>query len=99
MGSVGPSYKCPLCGRTGNGGYALDGIDFPICIGFEDSDWSCLWDDVLKPSWTDITHRHVLALRGVVLLPHQQRHPTTLSRVLMANDLARQIIQFVYINK
>jgi len=32
MGSVGEDYKCPLCGRVGNGGYAIDGIGIgPIC--------------------------------------------------------------------
>ena len=40
MGSVGPNYRCPLCGRVGNGGYAPDGIDFPICT---EGDFSCLW--------------------------------------------------------
>ena len=35
MGSVGADYKCPLCGRIGNGGRALDGYGFPkpICTG------------------------------------------------------------------
>ena len=40
MGSVGHDYKCPLCGRMGNGGYAVDGIGFPMCTG---GDFSCLW--------------------------------------------------------
>ena len=31
MGSVGENYKCPLCGRTGHGGYAPDGIGYPVC--------------------------------------------------------------------
>ncbi len=44
MGSVGDDYKCPCCGRVGNGGYALDGINFPICTGGEHS---CLWFHVL----------------------------------------------------
>ena len=39
MGSVSDSYKCPWCGRIGNGGYALDGIDYPICT---EGDHSCL---------------------------------------------------------
>ena len=39
MGSVSDDYKCPLCGRVGNGGYALDGVGFPICT---DGDFSCL---------------------------------------------------------
>ena len=33
MGSVGADYKCPLCGRVSNGGYAPDGIGYPICTG------------------------------------------------------------------
>ena len=34
MGSVSDSYKCPLCGRIGNGGYHLDGTHVgPICTG------------------------------------------------------------------
>ena len=34
MGSVGEDYKCPLCGRVGNGGYVLDGWNVgPICTG------------------------------------------------------------------
>ena len=32
MGSVSDSYRCPLCGRTGNGGYHVDGLGIgPIC--------------------------------------------------------------------
>ena len=31
MGSVGEDYRCPLCGRTGMGGYSADWIGFPIC--------------------------------------------------------------------
>ena len=40
MGSVPDDYKCPLCGRVGNGGYCLDGVGFPICT---EGDFSCLW--------------------------------------------------------
>ena len=40
MGSVGDDYKCPLCGRVGNGGYALDGLLCgPICT---EGTYSCL---------------------------------------------------------
>ena len=42
MGSVGEDYKCPLCGRVGNGGYALDGCNVgPICTG-EKVRYNCL---------------------------------------------------------
>ena len=44
MGSVPDNYKCPLCGRVGNGGCALDGVGFPICT---DGDFSCLWFQIL----------------------------------------------------
>ncbi len=39
MGSVGDDYKCPWCGRIGNGGYAADGIGYPICT---EGDHDCL---------------------------------------------------------
>ena len=42
MGSVGANYKCPLCGRVGNGGYALDGCNIgPICTGVK-FQYNCL---------------------------------------------------------
>ena len=44
MGSVPDNYKCPLCGRVGNGGYALDGVGFPICT---EGDFSCLWFQII----------------------------------------------------
>ena len=51
MGSVGKDYKCPLCGRVGNGGYSVDGIGYPVCT---DGDYSCLWhqfvDQGLSPA-------------------------------------------------
>ena len=39
MGSVAEDYRCPLCGRTGMGGYSLDSIGFPICT---DGKHNCL---------------------------------------------------------
>ena len=42
MGSVDANYKCPLCGRVGNGGYALDGCNVgPICTG-EKFQYNCI---------------------------------------------------------
>ena len=41
MGSVEDDYMCPWCGRRGNGGYAHDGIGYPICT---EGDYSCLWN-------------------------------------------------------
>ena len=40
MGSVSDDYCCPWCGRVGAGGYAIHGIDYPICM--EDMGNSCL---------------------------------------------------------
>ena len=45
MGSVGPNYKCPLCGRMGNGGYAVETFPFPICT---EGDFSCLWFQLVE---------------------------------------------------
>ena len=50
MGSVDRDYKCPLCGRVGNGGYLVDGMSYPVCT---DGDYSCLWhlyDKGLSPA-------------------------------------------------
>ena len=33
MGSVGDDFKCPWCGRVGNGGHVLDPPPYPICTG------------------------------------------------------------------
>ena len=51
MGSVGDDYRCPLCGRVGNGGYHADGgPNYPVCTG---GDYACLWrlaeDHTLTP--------------------------------------------------
>ena len=52
MGSVGDHYKCPLCGRVGNGGYVIDGINVgPICTA-DQAVKSCLdriTDEELEP--------------------------------------------------
>ena len=41
MGSVGDDYRCPTCGRVGNGGYVLDwGPPFAVCTN---GPHSCLW--------------------------------------------------------
>jgi hypothetical protein len=32
MGSVGDDFACPLCGRRNHGGYAMDGIGYPLCM-------------------------------------------------------------------
>ena len=53
MGSVSDSYRCPLCGRTGKGGYHVDGLGIgPICTegphacltGFCDGSWISVAD-------------------------------------------------------
>ena len=40
MGSTGPNFVCPWCGRKNTSGYALDGINYPICSG--EADFRCL---------------------------------------------------------
>ena len=40
MGSVGPNFSCPWCGRVGRGGYAPDWVGYPICSS---EPHSCLW--------------------------------------------------------
>ena len=40
MGSAGPNFVCPWCGRKNTSGYSLDGINYPICPG--ESEFRCL---------------------------------------------------------
>ena len=51
MGSVGRDYKCPWCGRIGNGGYAPDSLGYPLCTG---GTHSCLWYQVVGQSLTTL---------------------------------------------
>ena len=43
MGSFPANWRCPLCGRVGNGGYVIDGFPRATCT---DGDYSCLWFQV-----------------------------------------------------
>ena len=36
MGSTGPDFRCPLCGRRGRAGYAMDGVGYPVCSSGDD---------------------------------------------------------------
>ena len=47
MGSVGDNYKCPWCGRNGKGGYAVDGIGYPLCT---DGEHACAFTSAHKYS-------------------------------------------------
>ena len=40
MGSTGPNFVCPWCKRRNTHGYAIDGIDYPICS--EAHTYSCM---------------------------------------------------------
>ena len=79
MGSVGDDYRCPLCGRIGNGGYVLDGVGYPICT---DGDHSCLWYQIMQQHRTpnDIIS---LAIQGVL----QVKPPVTLPSLVYSMRL------------
>ena len=47
MGSVGDTYRCPLCARKGHGGYAIDSVGYPVCtVGAN----SCLGKMIVRGS-------------------------------------------------
>ena len=70
MGSVGRDYKCPWCGRVGNGGYAPDSVGYPLCTG---GTHSCLWYQVVDQSLTTLQEVRQRALEVVLTIrrPHQ----------------------------
>lgn len=96
MGSVGDGFRCPLCGRVDNGGYAPDGLGYPICTGVEDTDWSCLWDDVMTYAWVDSTHRHLLALRQVLRTRSAPEAGSTLARLAHQEEVTRHILEYAF---
>jgi hypothetical protein len=61
MGSVGDDYRCPLCGRTGMGGYSMDGVNFPVCTA---GTYNCV-DKISGGSWpTKIVANGLFAILG-----------------------------------
>ena len=62
MGSVGPDYVCLVCGRTGKGGYHVDGINTgPICT---QGATSCL-NSLLDGKWDTVNDFRIQALDGI----------------------------------
>ena len=60
MGSTGPDWRCPWCGRTCRSGYAPDGIGYPICSS---GNRSCLWHQCKVRGVTTQTQYFEQALR------------------------------------
>ena len=59
MGSVSEQYRCPLCGRTGMGGYHVDGLGIgPICTA---GDYACL-DGLVDDKWVSVDDFRAQAL-------------------------------------
>ena len=82
MGSVGEDYRCPLCGREGAGGYAPDGLNYPICT---EGQYSCLWHKFVAEGFlgSDVV---ALSLQRAVAPKHQ---------VFSELELATQISSFL----
>ena len=91
MGSVSDDYKCPWCGRTGNGGYAPDGINYPICTG---GDYSCLWYQAMEQQ----LDREQFQKRAfeVVLTVRRVGQRVDYSRAFIAPDIVACISKFLY---
>ena len=69
MGSVGENYRCPLCGRTGHGGYAMDDIGYPVCTRAGNSCLNKVADHNLKP-WHIVGAALREILKGTALYLH-----------------------------
>ena len=69
MGSVGEDYRCPCCGRVGNGGYVMDGYcDFPVCTEGEHSCLERLYEGLARDAPDILKQALECILRGRV--PH-----------------------------
>ena len=83
--------KCPWCGRTGNGGYALEGINSLICTG---GDYSCIWYQVMEQQ----LDREQFQKRAfeVVLTVRRVGQRVDYSRAFIAPDIVACISKFLY---
>ena len=81
MGSFPANWRCPLCGRVGNGGYLMDGFPLATCT---EGDFSCLWFQVQDNGRT-AGQIYSNALEGVL-----RQHP------LNAPELRRLIITYLF---
>ena len=94
MGSVDEDYRCPLCGRVGNGGYAIDGMCEsigPICT---EGPWSCLWQDVIDGNFIDAIDRHAKAFQAVTVQSGTRTSPVqNIDQMVMRN-----ICSFLFVN-
>ena len=89
MGSVSDTYRCPWCGRRGNGGYAADWIGYPICCGKEVDDYSCLHTHLLGDGPQTKLEYDVVAFRRVA-----RGAEGALARVLLSDGLLPKVLEF-----
>ena len=67
MGSVGDNFQCPVCFRTGKGGYHIDGFSSLVRT---EGDHNCL-DAVSERKWASAAEYRMLSLQHV-FHNHQQ---------------------------
>ena len=70
MGSVGDDFQCPHCDVIGMGGYAMDGIDYPICT---DGPANCLEKAVDKDLATRAAVKQEAAM-AIIFRPACRRY-------------------------
>ena len=82
MGSVAENYKCPLCGRVGNGGYDVDGLSIgPICTGAKFAN-NCL-DKVSGPHYLSPQTIVGKALEKVLCQYFQKKYPMLIWEIMI----------------
>ena len=82
MGSVGDDHKCPLCGRVGNGGYAVDWLSIgPICTGTKFAS-NCL-QKVVAPHNLRPNEIVAKALKNVLCHQFQKRYPSLILELVI----------------
>ena len=89
MGSVPIDYVCPHCDGKGYGGYAPDGVGYPICT---EGTANCL-DKLLQGQ-----HTRALVKRSalkMVLVIRQEGYQTTARATHILNMLSHHIAEFL----
>ena len=85
MGSVDINYKCPHCDHRGYGGYAVDGINYPICTN---GTANCLDKAISGLCSRAAVKRAAL----FVLLDRPANHAAPIYKVLVAMGAVSQVL-------
>ena len=78
MGSVGPDFQCPWCGRRNMGGYSVDSVGYPLCsLGR----YNCVSKAISNPPISTRAEYLVPVMKWILCLPDESPVTQLLPRI------------------